>query len=141
MLGEHTRIIGVEAEAILAEAREELRLDLASPFVKGGYEHVSDETYLPVHSVVDALVRARLDVPVLAADRDDLGDLPRHVVADPEALELALLVELVHGLQRDLVRRRAVRAVQVPHIEGAVRADVDGDGESVSAGGRGDGRA
>ena len=99
VLGEHTRIIGVEAEAILAEAREELRLDLASPFVRGGYGHVPDETYLPVHSVVDALVHRRQDIPVRLAYMHDLGDFPRIVVAQSPPAELALLVQLVDSLQ------------------------------------------
>ena len=48
----------VEGDAEFAEAREELRLDLA------------------VDGVVDALVRRRLDVPVRLADADNLGDFP-----------------------------------------------------------------
>ena len=73
--------------------------------------------------VVDALVRRRLDVPVLAANGHHLGDLPRHEVRDPEPLELALLVQLVHGLERDRERRRAVGAVQVPHVDRAGRVE------------------
>lgn len=76
---------------------------------------------VPVDSVVDALVRRRLDPAVLPADLDHLGDLPGHVVADAEALELALLVELVHGPKGLLVRCGAVGAVQVPHLERAAR--------------------
>ena len=44
----------------------------------------------------------------------------RVVVGDAEALELALLVELVDGAQGLFVRRGAVRAVEVPHVDGAV---------------------
>ena len=99
MLGEHTRIIGVEAEAILAEAREELGLDF------------------PVHGVVDALVDGRLDPAVGAAEGHDLGDLPGHVVGDPEALELALLVEVVYRLQSHFIRGGTVRSMQVPHVD------------------------
>ena len=44
----------------------------------------------------------------------------RVVVGDAEALELALLVEVVHGLERHLVWRRAVGAVQVEDVDGAV---------------------
>ena len=94
-----------------------------------------------MHCVVDALVRRRLDVSVRLADADDLGDFPpdshrtgksgivnlgmgrRHarvVVGDAEALELALLVELVDGAQGLFVGRGTVRAVEVPHVDGAV---------------------
>ena len=52
------RVELVERDPELAQAREQLRLDLA------------------VDRVVDPLVRRRLDVPVRLADADDLGDLP-----------------------------------------------------------------
>lgn len=80
--------------------------------------------------VVDPLVDRRLDVSVRPANAHHLRDLPstprsisrpkcskrkgddaRSVVADPEALELALFVEIVDGFERDFVRRRAVRSV------------------------------
>ena len=44
----------------------------------------------------------------------------RHVVGDAKALELALLVELVDRLHRHLVRRAAIRPVEVPHVDRAV---------------------
>ena len=111
-----TRVELVERDPELPQAREELRLNLA------------------LDRVVHALVHGRLHPAIGAADPDDLSDLPGHEVGDPEALELALLVELVDRAQRLFVGRLAVRAVQVPHVEGAVRADVDGGGESVSVG-------
>ena len=46
----------------------------------------------------------------------------RHVVGDAEALELALLVELVDRLQGHLVRCAAIRPVEVPHVERAAPA-------------------
>ena len=97
-----TRVELVERDAELAQAGKELGLDL------------------PVDRVVDALVRRRLDVPVLAADVHDLRDLPCHVVRDTEPLELALLVQLAHRLERVREGRCAVRAVQVPHVDRAV---------------------
>ena len=52
------RVELVKRDPVLAQAREELRLDLA------------------VDGVVDTLVRRRLNVPVRPADADDLCDLP-----------------------------------------------------------------
>ena len=97
-----TRVELVERDPELPQAREQLRLDLA------------------LDRVVEALVRCGLHPAIGAADPNDLGDLPGHVVGDPEALELALLVELVDRAQGLFVRRGAVRAVEVPHVDGAV---------------------
>ena len=72
-----------------------------------------------MYGVVKALIHRRLHPAIPLADAHDLGDLPRHVVRDAELLELALLMELVHSTQRVLVRCLAVRAVQVPHVDGA----------------------
>ena len=82
------------------------------------------------------MVHSRLNPAVITADHHDLRDLPsglpvsRHaqivtlharvVVTNAEALELALLVELVDSAQGLFVRRGAVRAVEVPHVDGAV---------------------
>ena len=46
----------------------------------------------------------------------------RHVVGDAEALEFALLVELVDRLQGHLVRGAAIWPVEVPHVERAAPA-------------------
>ena len=56
--GTRTRVELIKRDAELAEAREELRFNLA------------------VDGVVDALVRRRLDVAVCAADAHHLGDFP-----------------------------------------------------------------
>ena len=95
---ERTRVKLVERDPKLAQAREELRFNF------------------PLDRIVNALVRRRLDVPILAADAHHLRDLPRHVVRDAEAPELALLVQLVDRLERHLERRRAVGAVQVEDV-------------------------
>ena len=73
-----------------------------------------------MNCVVDALVHRGLDVSIPLADLADLGDLPGHVVTDAETLELAFLVEIVDCLERHFVWRRAVRAVEVPHVDRAV---------------------
>ena len=41
----------------------------------------------------------------------------RHVVRYSEAFELTLLIEVVDGLQCHFIRRRAVGAVEVPHVD------------------------
>ena len=46
----------------------------------------------------------------------------RHVVGDAEALELALLVELVDRLEGHLVWCAAIWPVEVPHVERAAPA-------------------
>ena len=96
-----TRVELVECDPELPQAREELRLNLA------------------LDRIVDALVHSRLHPAIGAADPHDLGDLPGHIVGDSKALELALLVELVDGAQGLFVGRSAVRAVEVPHVDGA----------------------
>ena len=96
-----TRVELVERDSELPQAWEQLRLNLA------------------LDRVVDALVNSRLHPAIGAADPNDLGDLPGHVVGDSKALELALLVELVDGAQGLFVGRGAVRAVEVPHVDGA----------------------
>ena len=119
--GRRTRVKFVEGDAELAQAREELGLRLA------------------VDGVVDALVGRRLDVPVGAADADDLRNFPavvcedsesmdeigrrkliciRHEVGDPETLELSLLVEVVHTLHSDLKGCVTVGSMEVEDIDG-----------------------
>ena len=46
----------------------------------------------------------------------------RVVVGDAEALELALLVEVVDRLQGHLIWRAAIGPVEVPHVDRAVDA-------------------
>ena len=89
----HTRVELVESDTELAEAGEELGFDLA------------------MNRVVDTLVHSWLYPAIGAADPHDLGYLPGHVIGDPEALELALLVELVDGAEGLFVGRGAVRSV------------------------------
>lgn len=85
-------------------------------------------------SVVDALIGRGLDPTVRLADANHLGDLPalkhdqwqhkngrgehdvRLVVADAEALELALLVALVDGPQGVFIGHGPVGAMEVPHV-------------------------
>ena len=67
--GLRTRVELVEGDAELAQAREELGLRLA------------------VDGVVDALVGRRLDVPVGAADADDLRDFPAVVGDELESVD------------------------------------------------------
>ena len=93
-----TRVELVEGDPELPQAREELRFNLA------------------LDRVVDALVNSRLHPAIGAADPNDLGDLPGHVVGDSKALELSLLVELVDRTQCVLVLCGAVGPVQVPHL-------------------------
>lgn len=93
------RRVHVEGDAVVAQAGEQLVLDAT------------------VQRVVMSFVGGRLDPAVSLADLAHLRHLPRHVVADPEPLEVAFLVELVHGTERILVAVLAVGPVQVEHLD------------------------
>jgi hypothetical protein len=67
--------------------------------------------------VVVALVDARLDPAPCLADVEELLDLVGRVVGEAPLLDLALLVDLVHGLARLLERRGPVRRVQIGDID------------------------
>jgi hypothetical protein len=66
--------------------------------------------------MVDALVDVRFDPAVPLADLAHLRYLLGHVVTDPEACEITLLVQLVHLAKGVLERRFSVRAMQVKHV-------------------------
>ena len=92
-------VVGVEGDAVVAQAGEEFGLDGA------------------VQRVVHALVDGGLDPAVGIAQLADLRHFPRLVVADGEAREVAFFVEVVDGAHGHLVGRRPVRTVQVPHVD------------------------
>lgn len=62
----------------------------------------------PRDGVILALVNTRLDQAVALADMHNPLHLVGGIVAEPEPLELALPVRVVHGAARDLERRVAV---------------------------------
>lgn len=88
----------IEGNPILPHTREELWLDVA------------------MDSIIDALVRCGHDIPVGLANLADLGNLPRHVVADTKPFEFALLIEVVHRLKSDFIWCCTVGSVQIPHL-------------------------
>lgn len=70
----------------------------------------------PVEGIVYSLINVWHLVAIGLADLTDLSDLPTLVVADAQTLEVAFFVEIVDGLHGDLVRRRPVGTVKVPHV-------------------------
>ena len=69
--------------------------------------------------VVYTFVDGGKNISVGLADIDDLGDLPSLEVADPETLELALLVQVVDRLQSHLEGRLAIGRVEIENVDGA----------------------
>jgi hypothetical protein len=68
-------------------------------------------------SVIDALVCSWFDPPVFVTNLDDLGDFPGSVVADTEAVKEAFTMEVVDFSESGFIRGRAVRSMQVPHVD------------------------
>lgn len=99
--GMHTSskgIIIVKRHAVMTKAREELRL------------------HCTMDGVVNSLIHGRLDPPIPITDLAYLCHFPGHVVADGKFLEVAFAVELVNFSKRHLIRRGAIRSMEVPHI-------------------------
>ncbi len=91
--------VHVERDAVVAQAREQLILDAA------------------LQRMVMSFIDGRFDPAVLFADLADLRNLPRHVVAQAEPIEVAFAMELVHRAEGVLEWVLAVRPVQIEHLD------------------------
>ena len=101
--------IGVKGEAVLAQDGEEVLLVAAHD------------------GVVVALVDAGLDPAPCLAYVEELLDFVGRVVGEAPFLDLALPVNLVHGLARLLERRGPVRCVQIEDVDLLDLQGLEGD--------------